>query len=218
MVILEFFAKYYPTVFVLACGITILVAYRNSWPLSFKILAIFVLGYVVGDTTANIVGFVTKKSNHYIYNFLYAVQFMVIPLFFYYHLTSKFLKKVIIYFFFVFPLFEILNTIWMQGPILHTFSYVLGGSFAMLLSVAYLWQLYISEETHSIFHDPVFWFSLAWLLIFAVTVPYIGMFNYLIQNFYELASKYYLLVFDITECIRSILLMIGFLCIAKKSS
>ena len=215
MSLLQFLTEYYPIVFVWVSGITIIAVYRNSWPLSFKILAFFILFYTIADTTGNIMAAFYKMRNHFVYNFLYTIQFIIIAIFFYYQLNSSLIKKAISYFFFIFPLFVFVNSIWFQGIYtLQTFSYVLGGSFAILLSVAYLWQLYISVETHSIFRDPVFWFSLTWLLNFAITVPYFGMLNYLIKNFPALALNYYLIVVDISDCLRSILLTIGFLCMA----
>ena len=214
MSLFQFLTEYYPIVFVWISGITIVIMYRNSWPLSFRILAFFILLYVVSDTTGSIMGVVYKMRNHFVYNFLYTIQFIVISIFFYYQANSSVIRKVILYFLFIFPLFVFVNAIWFQNFFtLQTFSYVFGGSFVILLSVSYLWQLYVSEETHSIFRDPVFWFSLAWLLNFAVTVPFFGMLNYLNSNFPDLALNYYLLVIDISDCLRSILLTIGFLCI-----
>jgi len=214
MSLFQFLTEYYPIVFVWISGITIVIMYRNSWPLSFRILAFFILLYVVSDTTGSIMGVVYKMRNHFVYNFLYTIQFIVISIFFYYQANSSLIRKVILYFLFIFPLFVFVNAIWFQNFFtLQTFSYVFGGSFVILLSVSYLWQLYVSEETHSIFRDPVFWFSLAWLLNFAVTVPFFGMLNYLNSNFPDLALNYYLLVIDISDCLRSILLTIGFLCI-----
>ena len=219
MSLFQFLTEYYPTVFVWISGITIIIVYSNSWPLSFKILAFFILFYTIADTTGNIMGAFFKMRNHFVYNFLYSIQFIIISIFFYYQLNSSLIRKTILYFLFTFSLFVFVNTIWFQDFFtLQTFSYVFGGSFVILLSVAYLWQLYISEETHSIFRDPVFWCSLAWLLNFAITVPYFGMLNYLNKNFLDLSLKYYLLVIDISDCLRSILLTIGFLCMgaAKK--
>jgi hypothetical protein len=120
----------------------------------------------------------------------------------------------IVGFFFLFPLFVLINTIWFQGFFTwQTYSYVFGGIFIILLSVGYLWQLYLSEETKSIFRDSVFWFVLAWIIYFGITVPYFGMLNYLLKNFPSLALNYYLLVIDVVDCLRNILITAGFLCI-----
>ena len=219
MPIIQFFKEYYTIFFVWLSGITVIIVYRRSWPLSYRVLALFILFYVLLDTAGSIMAAFYKMNNLFYYNIVYDIQVIIISYFFYHQLHSHFIKKVILRFLFIFLLFALLNTIWLQGFFTwQTYSYVLGGSFIILLSVAYLWQLYISEETRSIFRDPVFWFSLAWILYFGITVPYFGMLNYLLKNFPSLALKYYLLVIDITDCLRNILLTIGFICIraAKK--
>ena len=219
MPIIQFFKEYYTIFFVWLSGITVLIVYRRSWPLSYRVLALFILFYVLLDTAGSIMAAFYKMNNLFYYNIVYDIQVIIISYFFYHQLFNPFIKKVILRFLFIFLLFALINTILLQGFFTwQTYSYVLGGSFIILLSVAYLWQLYISEETRSIFHDPVFWFSLAWILYFGITVPFFGMLNYLNKNFPALALNYYLLVIDITDCLRNILLTIGFLCIrtAKK--
>ncbi len=214
-VVIQFFASYYPTGFVILCGIVALAVFRRSWPTSFKLLAIFTAIYLIGDTIGALMSF-NHLKNHFVYNILYSLQFLVIALFYYLHLSRIALKKAILLFFVLFPVFVLVNTLWFQGFYdLQTYSYVFGGCFAILLSVGYLWQLYTSEETHSIFRDPVLWFSLAWLVNFAFTVPYFGMLNFLMINFPDFAYVYYLLVIDISDCLRSILLTIGFIWAAK---
>ncbi len=219
MSIIQFFKEYYTIFFVWLSGITVTIVYRRSWFLSYRVLALFILFYILLDTAGSIMAAFYKMNNLFYYNIVYDIQVIIISYFFYHQLSSHFIKKVILCFLFTFLIFALINTIWLQGFFTwQTYSYVLGGSFIILLSVAYLWQLYISEETQSIFKDPVFWFSLAWILYFGITVPYFGMLNYLLKNFPSLALNYYLLVIDITDCLRNILLTIGFLCIrtAKK--
>jgi hypothetical protein len=214
MSIIQFFKEYYTIFFVWFSGITVLIVYRRYWPLSYKVLGLFIVLYVLLDTAGSIMAAFYKIHNLFFYNIVYDIQVIVISYFFFHQLYSHFIKKVIRSFFFIFPLFALVNTIWWQGFFTwQTYSFVFGGSFIILLSVAYLWQLYISEETQSIFRDPVFWFSLAWILYFAITVPYFGMLNYLLKNFPDLALSYYILVIDISDCLRNILLTIGFLCI-----
>ena len=113
----------------------------------------------------------------------------------------------------IFPLFVLVNTIWIQNFFaLQTYSFVVGGSFILLLSVAYLGELYTNEEAQNIFHNPVFWFSLAFLIYFAVSVPYFGMLNYLVANYLSFAELYYELIYEGTICLYNILLTIGLLC------
>jgi hypothetical protein len=106
------------------------------------------------------------------------------------------------------------HTVWFRDIyILQKSGYIMGGSFVILLSAAYLRQLYTSEETDNIFRDPMFWFSQAWFLNFAVMVPVAALENYLRKNFPDFGLNYSLMVTDISDCLRSLLLMTGFLCI-----
>ena len=212
MTYFHFLVEYYPLVFLWISAITVVAVYRNSWPLSFKILAFFILFYTFSDTYGCILASFYKMKNHFLYNFLYSVQYLVISYFYYHRLGSGLLKKAIIVFFFAYLLLDIASTFLLYGIYtLHTYNYVLGGFVVVILSLAYLLQLYGSDEMNSIFHDPVFWFSIAWLLNFSITVPFFGMLNYLNTKFPELAFDYYVRVIDIADCLRSILLTIGFL-------
>lgn len=214
MTLLHFLKEYYPLFFDWLSGITVLVIYRKSWPKSYKVLGLFILFYVILDSIGSVMAAFYRTNNLFYYNIIYDVQFIIISYCFYHWLYGSTIKKMIVGFFFLFPLFVLINTIWFQGFFTwQTYSYVFGGIFIILLSVGYLWQLYLSEETKSIFRDSVFWFVLAWIIYFGITVPYFGMLNYLLKNFPSLALNYYLLVIDVVDCLRNILITAGFLCI-----
>jgi hypothetical protein len=214
MSIFQFLKQYYPILFVWLSGITAITLYRRSWPLSYKIMAIFLLIYAVVDTVGNIMGAFYKLKNHFLYNILGNVQFIVVAYFFYCQINSSIIKKIILGFIIIFPLVVIINTIWYQGFFNWlSYSFVFGGSFILILSVAYLLQLYNGEETQTIFKDSVFWFSLSWLFYYAATVPYFGMLNTLLKNFPALALNYYLYVIDIADCIHNLLIVMSFLCL-----
>jgi hypothetical protein len=225
MAILRFLFDFYPLIFSWAASIVALIAFRRWLPLHFKLLLVFVFLYAFVDTAGNIIaryyidtaGNIIaryyKLNNHFYYNLVWGVQYMVIAYFYYHTLQSRIIKKIIVGFFALFPIFFIINASWIQGFYrLQTYSIVLGASFMLLFAVSYIWQVYTSTETQSIFRDPVFWFSLAWLFYYGLTAPYLGMLNYLLNNFYDFASDYYLWVIDFSDCLRSSLLIIGFLC------
>ena len=209
----RFLIEYYPNIFVLAAGIVALLSFRRSYPFHFKTLLIFVFLYSIVDTIGNIMAAFYKLPNHFLYNILYSIQYIIVAFFYYYILKNLTLKKMIRGFFIVFPLFFIINSIWIQGfYTLQTYSVVLGGGFILLLAVAYIWQGYTSMETQSIFRDPVFWISLALLFYYGLNVPYLGMLNYLLKNDPNFALDYYIRVIYISDCLRSSLFIIGFLC------
>jgi hypothetical protein len=210
----HFLQQYYPLVFDWLLAVVILAVYQRSWFQSYRVFALFSLLYVLMDTIGNVMAAFYKTNNLFLYNLVYDVQFLVIDYCFYHWLRRKALKNLAIAFLVAFPIFVLVNTIWFQGFFTwQTYSYVFGGGFIFVLSIEYLWELYISEETKSIFHDPVFWFVLSWILYFGITVPYFGMLNYLLKNYPSLALNYYLLVIDTVDCLRNILLTIGVLCV-----
>ena len=214
MAILRFLFDFYPLIFSWAASIVALIAFRRWLPLHFKLLLVFVFLYAFVDTAGAIIARIYDLKNHFLYNLLWGAQYMIIAYFYYHTLQSRIIKKIILGFFALFPIFFIINASWIQGFYrLQTYSIVLGASFMLLFAVSYIWQVYTSTETQSIFRDPVFWFSLAWLFYYGLTAPYLGMLNYLLHNFYDFASDYYLWVIDFSDCLRSTLLIIGFLCL-----
>ena len=213
MDILRFLFDFYPLIFSWAACIVALIIFRRWMPLHFKLLLVFVFLYAFIDTTGAIIGRYYDISNHFLYNVVWGVQYMVIAYFYYHTLQSRIIKKVIRGFFALFPIFFVINACWIQGfYTLQTYSIVLGASFMLLFAVSYIWQVYTSTETQSIFRDPVFWFSLAWFFYYGLTAPYFGMLNYLLNNDPDFASDYYIWVVDFSDCLRNSLLIIGFLC------
>lgn len=212
MVIIDFLKDFYTLFFVWLTCLTAIFVFRKSLIFSYRRFAVFIIFISVLETIGNYLAFKGIK-NHFFFNIIYAIELTLIPLFFKYWLQSAGFKKIIEIFVFVFPLFVLVNTLWIQGFFtLQTYSFVLGGSFILLLSVAYLWELYSNEESKTIIRNPPFWFSLAYLIYFAVTVPYLGMLNYLLKNQPAFSELYYIIIIDGTICLYNILLTVGFLC------
>lgn len=213
MVIVEFLKAFYTLLFVWLTCLTAIFVFRKSLPLPYHLFILLIILLAILETIANAIAFFGKMNNHFVWNIIFALQLTILPLFFKFWLHMPASKKLITGYLFIFPVLVLANTIWMQGIYtMQTYTYVLGGSFVLLLSVAYIRELYTDEETHNIFRNPVFWFSIAYLIYFAVFVPYFGMLNYLVKNQLEFATKYYLIIIDATICLYNILLTIGFIC------
>lgn len=209
----EFFKQFYTIFFVWLAGFTALFVIRRSLPLSYRFLALLVILVSLFETTAFILASRNIK-NHFLFNISDAIQFIVLPYFFYLHLRGGRIKKIISIYFWVFPFLVLVNTIWIQGfRTLHTYTFVLGGGFVLSLSVMYLWELYNSKEKKDVFTDPMFWFSAAYLAYFTIAVPYLGMLNYLWSMNPSFTRWYYLIVYNGGLIINKILLTAGFLCL-----
>lgn len=208
----DFLIKFYPVIFSWAASIVALISFRRWMPLHYKLLLVFIFLYAFADTAGAIIGSY-YGTNHFFFNIVWGIQYMIIAYFYYHTLQSKTIRRIILVFFALFPIFFLINACWIQGFYkLHTYSIAIGGSFMLLFVIAYIWQVYTSTETQSIFRDPVFWFSLAWLFYYGLTAPYLGMLNYLLTNFPDFAYDYYVRVVDFSDCLRNSLLIIGFLC------
>jgi len=209
--VIEFFKIFYTLFFVWLTCFTAISVFRKTLPYSYRGFALLIIILSILETIGNIIGFVYSK-NHFFFNIIYAIELTLVPIFFKFWIQRRWIQNIIRLFVMVFPLFVLANTIWIQGFFtLQTFSFVIGGSFILLLSVAYLGELYAHEETQDIFRNPVFWFSLAYLIYFAVSVPYFGILNYLVTNYRPFATLYYELIYEPTICLYNIFLIIGFL-------
>ncbi len=214
MEIIEFLKEYYTVFFVWLTGLTAIFIFRKSLPLPYRRFILLIILLSILETIANAVGFFGKMKNHFVFNILYVIQLTLVPYIFKFWLNRLWVKKFIQIFLYIFPLSVLINTLWIQGFFtLHTYNFVIGGSFILFLSVAYLGELYSNEESQNILRNPVFWFSLAYLFYFAVSVPYLGMLNYLWTNYPSFATLYYEHIFERTNCLYNILLTVGFLCL-----
>lgn len=213
MPVLDFFKTFYTIFFVWLAGLAAANSLRKPVSLAFSFFACLIIFITVMETVANIMAF-NSHRNHFIFNIFDPINFFMIAYFYYFQLHHPFIKKIILLFLWIFPLLVIINAIFIQSfSNLNTNSYVLGGSFILLLSVAYLWQLYSSDETQSIFRDPVFWISLAYLFYYTISVPYLGMLNYLFAKYPQFTREYYVIVYEGSIIINKILLTTGFLCL-----
>lgn len=165
----------------------------------------------IAETIGNYLAF-RDIRNHFYFNVYYIIQFFIVPFFYFQCSENLFLKKAIRIYWIILPVFILVDIFWLQSfDNLQTFTFVVGSSFILLLAVYYLWLMYVSDETMSIWYDPVFWISIAYLFYYTIAIPYIGMLNYLWVNHPDFTKKYYL-VYNIAIILHNVFLIAGFLC------
>ncbi|MDQ3844113.1 MAG: hypothetical protein M3342_08890 [Bacteroidota bacterium] len=216
MELLYFIKKYYTLVFVWAACLTAILRYSRYWARQFRWFVVFITMMALEETVGNYMAF-KRIPNHFYFNIYFIIQFVVVPCFFYKWLYSSAFKKVVRIYLFIFPFFVLADIIWLQEfSNLLTYTIALGGSFIFLLSLAYIRQLYASEEINSVWHYPVFWISLAYLFYYTFAIPYLGKLNYLWIHDSEVTKKLYI-VYNLGIILHSIFLVIGFLCLNPTS-
>jgi hypothetical protein len=165
-----------------------------------------------------LIGHLTKDEteNYWLYNFFHFFYYTYLAHIFYNQLSSDRIKIFIPIFFVAFFAFALYNTLFGQGLYaLQTYTMVIGGSFIFLLAGIYFWELIVSDG-ESITGDPFFWLSLGLIIYFGGTIPFLGMFNYLLENFYEFTVFYHRNISNAFSILLNILIVVAFLC--KKGS
>lgn len=152
-------------------------------------------------------------QNQWLYNILIFVNFIVLAKIFYHVLNSDYVKVTIQFFYILFTAFVMWNTILHQGLFSYqTLTFVVGGCFVMFLSGAYYWELLVSQENEKITRYPFFWISSGLIIYYGGTIPFLGMFNYLGNNFFEFTLFYQTYIFGGFYIFLNILIITGFLC------
>jgi len=218
IIVVEFVKLYYTVIFVWLSGLVAIWVLRKPLHFSYKLFAWMIVVLSVLLTAAYVLAF-NNIPNHALFNFFDPLEFFMVPVFYRYQLTSPLLRSIIRGFLVVFPIFVVGNLLWIQHfEQLATNSYVLGAAFTLLLSVAYLWQLYNSEDTESIYVDPVFWISLAYVFYTAVSIPYLGMINALWDKHPEFTRQYYFIMYYGAVIVNKLFITIAFICMSRSAS
>lgn len=128
-------------------------------------------------------------------------------------IDHSFIRKCVRAFAILFSIVIIFDTLFIEGfHQLQSLVIVIGGTAIIILAAAYLRQLYLSDSNERITRDPWFWFSIAFIVYFGASVPYLGMLNYLWKNYMDFAAVYYYYIYITFTLLMHSLIIIGFLC------
>ena len=156
----KFLKEFYTILFVWLSSVAAIDNIRRSLPFPYRAMAFLLVLLGIIETIANLMAFKDLK-NHFLFNIIYGLRAIVVPVLYRHWIRDFRIKRIVIGFVFGFVLLALIETVWLHGFFtLHTYSFVMGGTVILLLSIAYLWQLYADEESQNIIRDPVFWFCL----------------------------------------------------------
>jgi len=195
----------------LAAGIST-ISFYYRYPIALRklsLLWIFDLFFI------DLAGHLMKGSgikNHWLYNFYFWIFYLGLAYLYREQILSKRIRLSILYFYVLFLLLAVSESVFKGITTLHTTGIVVGGAFMIFLTVAYFRQLYLSEENEMITRDPWFWFSFGFLVYFGGTIPFLGMLNYMWGKYPVFAKFYYLYVSNSFAILMNVLVAAGFLC------
>jgi hypothetical protein len=180
-------------------------------PYPLKFFARVWLVLLCAEVTGHLIGL--YYSNQWFYNILQAAWVMALSHLYFLVLVNRGLKSVIQIFIALFGVFVVMNSLFIQGfTSLQTITYVAGGLFVIFLAGAYFRQLFGSTDNEKITRDPFFWLSFGLIVYFGGTVPFFGMWNYLLQYFLEFTEFYFSYIYKSFSLFLTILVAIAFVC------
>lgn len=162
-----------------------------------------------------VVGHFTRQEeeNYWLYNCFHFFFYPWLANIFSYVIENRKVQTSITAFYWVFILFVVCNTLFIQGfRAWQTLTHVVGGCFIIFLGGAYFIQLLNSMDNERITADSFFWLSFGLVLYFGGSVPFLGMFNYLKNNFFDFTSFYFTYVYNMFSIVLNLLIIRAFLC------
>lgn len=195
-----------------AAAIVSLRSFTRDFPQELKMLSVLWVVLFIID----VVGHIMREKNihnHWLYNIFGWLFYLPLAGLYYRVMESLFVRKLIKIFAVVFTLLIIADSIFLEGvKQLQSIIIVCGGAAITFMAAAYVRQLYISESNEKISRDPWFWFSVAFIVYFGASVPYLGMFNYLWEHYQDFAAVYYFYINISFTILLHLLIITGFLC------
>jgi len=131
------------------------------------------------------------KSNHWTFNIETVFEFYFFSYFFYHVLKQPGSKKLIIIFVCSYPVVLLISFLTFQRYyFFHTYTYMLGELYLIILCLLYYRELYTADEFKKLSALPEFWIVTG-LFVFSVgELPYMMLLNYL-NNHYVMTSMYF---------------------------
>ncbi len=154
-----------------------------------------------------------NRNNFYMYNF-YGVIHITYAIF----LLRSFLvqgkaKVIITWVMLSYPGIALINIYFIQGGPHHfgTYSYIVGAVIVVICCICYFYQRIKYPSRENLLRDPSFWIATGLLFFNTITVPYLGVVNF-VSNLPQYAYKTFTNINTITSIILYSLYCISSLC------
>jgi hypothetical protein len=203
--------KILPFVIVGCAAAVSLISFVRHYPSPLQQLSLlWVLNFGV-----DLAAYIIREQGHYnlwLYNIYFWVSDLVLAYLYGTQIRSKGIQQCIRWFYGLFAVLIVVQTAIGGITLLQSPVIALGGVFIIFLLSAYLWQMYMCEDTEPITHDPWFWFSIGFLIYYGGTIPFIGMMNFLWAHYPGFTNFYYKYFYNLFIVLLNLLIITGFLC------
>ena len=195
------------------CFLTSIVSFKLNYPFHLKLLSALVGYAFLTEIWAN---FLIKPlhmgTNMYVYNSYILAEYWVYALYFRFILRSAIIKKIVIGFLYVFPLFWFYTTFFVFGiKGWNSYVVVAGSFFTVCFAFTYYFQVFTDREMSALNNNSEFWIATGLIFFYSCQLPYAGMLHFLNTNFRPLAQNL-LVVLQILNIIMYAFFTYAFLC------
>jgi len=154
----------------------------------------------------------THHSNVGLYNSFMLIEFWVYGYYYYQIIHVRRIKNIIQGYLWIFPIFWTIVVFGIFGWKNWNSYVVIAGSLCVIsFSVVYYYQLFAAPDPIPLGRLPEFWIATGLILFYSCNLPYMGMLNFLVNNYLVLAEKL-LTVLRILIIIMYSLFTYAFLC------
>lgn len=129
-----------------------------------------------------------RPQKFVIFNFFTASEFIFYSWVFYYHLTNKTLRKIIILFIPIYLLLFILNVSFLQllSTSFHSYTFLLGSFFVVVYSCFFLYESILPEFINvKLSRQPFFWICIGLLIFYLGSVIINALVEYLTKSDFQ---------------------------------
>jgi hypothetical protein len=193
-------------------GIT--VYFQKNTPLYLKLfpvlLIIMLLVEIAGQWVVREFG-----SNVTLYNFYTAFELTFFLFLLREMMQGKMVKLIILILLLLYPLFCLINIIFVQGiNKWHSNSYVIGNLLIVGLSMYYFFELFKRPKAMKLIAEPAFWICSGLLFFYSCSFPFLGLVNFLTYA-PDVIKRNFSTILTLLNILQFILYTIAFLCRLK---
>ena len=164
------------------------------------------------EVTAAFVAFHLHKPNNRLYNTFTLIEFWTYGYFYLYLLQSKILRRILLYFLVIFPIFWLVTVLLLFGfGKWNSYVIIVGSFFSVLFALLYYYEIITAREILSLGTLPEFWIATGMLIFYLGALPFFGMLNYLVK-YNEGIAKSFLVVYQVLDTLMYTLFTYAFLC------
>lgn len=186
--------------------------YKVLQPEWLRILAWFLIFALLTQVAGSFYSNYTGKSNHFIFNIYFGLEYLFYFFLFYIGFQSKKMKILMVIFAMVFIIFYSVNIFFGKGLYLfNTTTYTFGSLLIIISSLLYFVLLFLSDETINYFRMPMFWIAAGLLFYYIGVGVYMSLLDYIVRNDLDKGGQLYGIIAFILNILLYAMFTFGFL-------